>query len=427
MPRPKKTTYAWYAPRQCYRKQLKDADGKYFSVYAKTVEEMGVKVAAAEAEVAVGLDRKASPTVKDYAEKWISLNAPGMKYKYRESTVSALRVHVIPVIGDMRVAEVKPDDAQRVMAAMAGRSKSLHDKVRQSMRKVFEAAKRNHLIAENPCDGMHSSGKKAKPKRALTDKQAAVLLNAVAGTNAETFVRLALYAGLRREEALGLKWDCVYLDADTPHLQVRRAVSWEHGRPIMTEELKSEAAYRIIPIPPQLTDHLRAKREERRNGVPYKRRTKAELKKAAAQPEPKEETQARAKKLLAGYVLGGENPLTEAQWRNLWRYVTARQVGEATYRKSRTETPEKVTFVRELGAKSRGSNYCYTIDFDVTPHELRHTYCTNLILGGAKLKRVQYLMGHEDPKVTIEIYTHLMDLSPVELMNDIKKVFKIQV
>lgn len=38
------------------------------------------------------------------------------------------------------------------------------------------------------------------------------------------------------------------------------------------------------------------------------------------------------------------------------------------------------------------------------PHILRHTFCTRLAEAGVDLKTMQYLMGHEDVKITLEVY-----------------------
>ncbi len=43
----------------------------------------------------------------------------------------------------------------------------------------------------------------------------------------------------------------------------------------------------------------------------------------------------------------------------------------------------------------------------ITPHVCRHTYCTNMAKSGISAKTLQYLMGHSDIGVTLNVYTHL--------------------
>ena len=43
----------------------------------------------------------------------------------------------------------------------------------------------------------------------------------------------------------------------------------------------------------------------------------------------------------------------------------------------------------------------------VTPHILRHTFCTKLARAGMPVKELQYLMGHADVETTLRIYTHM--------------------
>lgn len=46
------------------------------------------------------------------------------------------------------------------------------------------------------------------------------------------------------------------------------------------------------------------------------------------------------------------------------------------------------------------------IDKTVSPHTLRHSFASHLIAGGASIRQVQEMLGHESV-VTTEIYTHL--------------------
>lgn len=45
---------------------------------------------------------------------------------------------------------------------------------------------------------------------------------------------------------------------------------------------------------------------------------------------------------------------------------------------------------------------------NITPHVCRHTYCSNIAKSGMKPKTLQYLMGHSDISVTMNVYTHVL-------------------
>ncbi|MBE6939619.1 MAG: hypothetical protein E7457_02195, partial [Ruminococcaceae bacterium] len=53
----------------------------------------------------------------------------------------------------------------------------------------------------------------------------------------------------------------------------------------------------------------------------------------------------------------------------------------------------------------------------VTPHVCRHTFCSNMVKSGMNPKTLQYIMGHSDISVTLNVYTHVQfDDAQAELL-----------
>ena len=83
------------------------------------------------------------------------------------------------------------------------------------------------------------------------------------------------------------------------------------------------------------------------------------------------------------------------------------------------------TISPKLGERCRtDKSIYYTLDFNVTPHLLRHTYITNLIHEGVDPKTVQYLAGHENSKVTMDIYAKVKYNKPWELAAVVNEAFQ---
>ena len=65
-----------------------------------------------------------------------------------------------------------------------------------------------------------------------------------------------------------------------------------------------------------------------------------------------------------------------------------------------------------------GKNAEFTLGYSVC----RHTYCSNMAKAGMNPKALQYLMGHSDIGVTLNVYTHLGLIDAKEEMNRIAKL-----
>ena len=397
MARQKKPQYEYLPKKGIYRKRIKDVDGKYVAIYASSPEQMEEKLREAQDLISHASFRRENPLVRDYAERWLTMHSAHVRPTTMVDYTSVVKIYIIGTIGDMYMADVRPDDVKMAIVEASKKSTSIYRKTQMLFKLIFQSAVDSGIIDKNPCENLNPKGGiEAKEKTALTDKQMNTLLESVKGLPVETFVMLGLYAGLRREESLGLKWENVFLDTDAPHLSVQTAWHTEHNRPVITTNLKTRAARRNIPIPKPLLDHL------------------AEKKKAAT----------------SEFVIANSegNPLSETQWQRLWKYVVTRTTKERTYTRYKKDgTKEVHTVAPVLGEKaSHNGKVVYTMDFVPTPHQLRHTYITNLIYKGVDPKTVQYLAGHENSKTTMDIYAKVKYNKPEELSSVVNAAFGLR-
>ena len=241
-----------------YRKRVKLQSGAYKDVRAKSKEELRAKLYDLETAQRMGVILDDKTTVAQLLAQWYTNRKDGLSYSRRRDYVNAINNHICPIIGGYRLRSVKPEDCQRVMAALASKSNSLQTKVLGVMNMGFDCAVENGLIFRSPCAKIKAGGVPTEEKVPLTPEQCAALEDATKGTRAYLFVLIGLYTGLRREEICGLRWSDLDLNAAAPHLTINNAVRFEGGKGIFPSPLKTKAAHRTIPLPSKLADALRA-------------------------------------------------------------------------------------------------------------------------------------------------------------------------
>lgn len=377
-----------------YRTRIEDADGVRVAIYGKTREELYDKVNEARDQIDNDTFRRKTPTVKEYAEKWLLMQSAHIRQTTLIDYTSKVKLHVIAPLGHMRMADITKDDIQLALVPVSEKSTSVYKSVVILYKCIFKAAKDSRVIDEDPTVFLTAKGGGVpqSDKIPLTDEQVEILLDAVKGLQTYVFVMLGLYAGLRREEILALKWDSVYLNKKAPYLTVRRAWHTEGNRPVILDELKTKAAHRDIPLPDRLLECLKE----------WKEKSKSE------------------------YVISNSDggPLSYTQFKRLWQFIITRSTKERFYYKYENGKRVKHTIKPVLGEKAaHNGKVVYTIDFDVTPHQLRHTYITNLIAASVDPKTVQYLAGHESSKITMDIYAKVKYNKPQELAPILDDIF----
>lgn len=395
MGRAKKPKYEYVKSLKRYRKRVKDSDGKYIALYGKTKAELENKISVFNKELEDGITDRSNPLISDYANRWLNLKIKNKKIGAGTASDYSyiIRNFISAPLAGRRIADVNASDIQDAVSVAAAKSNSVSRKTIMIIKAIFDAALDDGLISRSPCIKLKATGNEAKERTALTDDQVKTLLEATEGTRCHTFCMIAIYAGMRREEILGLRWESVQLNKAPYYIDVKQALHWEHNRPVVNDKLKTKDAYRKITIPPQLVEHLKV----------IKGRKKA------------------------GFVICDDKgePLTETQWRNVWNTVVRRTVKPRTYYRYVDGKKTAHTVTPKLGERAaHNKDVVYSIDFEVTPHMLRHTYVTNLLAAGIDPKTVQYLAGHKLSRMTMEIYGHLKYNRPEDLAKLTDAAFK---
>ena len=378
------------------RSFIYDADGKRIAIYGKDEAELTEKILQARKTIEDMQFRKVNPTVREYCEKWLEMQAAHVRPSTIRGYALTVRKYIIAPLGDLYMSDVTADDIKLAMVPVSKRSADVYNKVNMLFKSIFYSAEYSNLLADNPTKNLNAKGGiPKKEKEALTDAQAAQLLETIKDLPPYVFVMIGLYAGLRREEILALKWDCVHLEGPTPYLSIRRAWHSEKNRPVISTDLKTPAAKRDVPIPENLAECLRKEKETS----------------------------------ISEFVIADRDgqPLSYSQFARIWNYIKVRSTKERTLYKYVNGQAIRKKFKPEPGQKCvNRENIVYCLDFTVTPHQLRHTYITNLIYAGIDPKTVQYLAGHENSKVTMDIYAKAKYNKPEELSSVVNTALKKQ-
>jgi integrase len=150
---------------------------------------------------------------------------------------NVIRCSIVPHIGRVPLAGLTPQHVQvlqnRLLAA--GQAPRSVLKVRLVLGSALDQAEKWSYIPRNPVPLVDPPRVPADEREAIPPDHAYALLDAVQGDRLEALYTVAL--GLRRGEALGLKWQDVDLDAGVLH--VRRALQRVKGAGLRFLELKT--------------------------------------------------------------------------------------------------------------------------------------------------------------------------------------------
>lgn len=303
----------------------------------------------------------AHPTFKAYGEAWLKAFA-------RDHAVSTVRAYTIAinrageVFNDLRLDEITPYMVKQYLSSLQGEGGNLRNGKKLAyktyvknygiLKCFFQSAEDSEIIERSPMAKIkHPKRPKDEPVKkhdVFSEQQVAYIFECMQQEPLkwQAVVAFMFDSGCRRGEVVGLMWSDI--DFTTGKVTIQRNAQYTTGNGVYLTTPKT-GRLRTIPISPRTLATLKQWKREQAlyclaHGIPN-----------------------------SGYCFTGDT-------------------GEMLHPQSLTDQ-----FV-VLGRK-------YNIP-GFHPHALRHTMATLSIANGADVVSVSKRLGHADPSMTLDIYSH---------------------
>ena len=349
------------------------ADGKRKYLYGRTREDVARKLAGAMKDLQEGI---APPDRRETVGSWLAQYLDDLETRgTAHSTVvryrGIVRNYLAPQLGKWKLAQLQPQQVQAYQAGLLKRGVSassitLHRTILGSALKqavAFGLIPRNVVALVKP----PREDREGSKGSTLTPQEAQCLLDAVRGDRLEAFYLVLLTAGLRRGEALGLRWADLELDEPSGGtLHVRQQLQWPRGKPTLVP-VKSRKGVRSIPLPSFTAEALRQR---------------------------------------AAIQVSERRAVGESGWRAPGLVFNSED-GAPLHRN---------TITKQFHSKLKAAGLRH-----LRLHDLRHTYGSLLMSQGVPLKTISELMGHASIEVTADIYLHSLDVQVRDTARSLEK------
>ena len=301
-------------------------------------------------DMGLSLDNR-KESVREFMNRWqreyVSANT---RPKTQVSYEYLSRVHILPVLGHLRLQDLTPGDVQRMISTSLekGISTTTARRVYATLHRALECALRWGAVYRNVADAIDAP-KEAHHEIAPPDPATLkTLLTEADNTTYGPAFWLAAYTGLRRGEIAACRWENIDLEKGT--LSVIGTVSKENGHLVVTPP-KSKTSRRLIHLDDDTIGVLRAHRGRQ-----------------------------LLKKIELGELFVDQG------------YVFTSPTGGILDPDLLTKAWRKLC--KKLGLRFR-------------LHDLRHAHASTLIEVGTHIKTVQARLGHSSPSLTMQVYAHV--------------------
>ena len=352
-------------------------------VYGKTEKEARAKMRALERQIEEGRNvgqcnrRTVGEWMNHYYENFRKFS--NIAIKTLEAEEMWIRVHIIPGLGNIRLAKLTTDQIQTFYRQRLERPQSeggplspqsihhIHGVLHRGLRKAVELK----YIPSNPTENVELPRMEKLPLRALRLEQIQKIIDVanVRKFRYLTAIILAVMTGLRRSEVFGLRWS----DIDMEHgiIRVQQVSLTTRTGVVIVSRTKTKRSQDAVAIPSSLIEELRA----------HAGRLEKDKANALAKADKDREKFGEA-----------VNPA------DYWEendFVFKQENGRRTDPKSVSRTFKQILV--EAGFP------------DARLHDLRHTFIALLIDSGVHAKKVQMAARHSSIDQTLDRYGHLFN------------------
>jgi integrase len=320
------------------------------TIYARTINDLENEKADIKDKLNKGIyaDDKGM-TVGTWAKKWFQTDKDTCGIRTKEMYERMVFSHIIPNLGDMRLKDLKQSDVQLMINKNANHFRTC-EQLRMTTRQMLDGAIEDGLLYKNVALKIKLPPKYKEEKRPLTDTEKKAISKTEFTDKEKAFIYCILYCGLRRGEALALSRNDI--DKKNSEINIRNAVTFDHGKAVLKPYPKSFSGIRSVPMPDALKEVL----------LPYLNQ-------------------------LSG----------------LYLFEMERKDGlmsKSSYDKFWSNIINKINV-------SAGGNENIKVIQGLSAHVFRHNYATMLYYNDIDVKDAQRLLGHSSIKLTLDIYTHL--------------------
>lgn len=292
-------------------------------------------------------------TVGQYLPQWLESKGR-IRVSTSHSYAGHIRCHLIPELGHLRLAELKPSHVEALYRRLAedGMSARTVQRVHATLRAAFNSALRRGLIERNVVLHVELVGAQRYQAATWTPDQVGQFLDYLRDSEDRlaALYQLLVLRGPRRGEAVGLRWSDVDLDAATATIE--QAVA-QVGHNTYVQLPKMRGDIRRISLDADTVEALRQHRA----------------------------AQAR------------ERAACGQAWRDQDNRVFTGVDGQGLHPGAVTKHFYALT---EAAGLPR-----------IRLHDLRHTAATIALEAGVPLKTVSDMLGHTSLATTADTYTHV--------------------